>query len=176
MFTNRTDAGLRLGKELISYRSAVDIVIGLVHGGVVVAAEVAKELHKPFDALVVKKIGSPGNPEFAIGARVPEGQTLDVRDKTIILTDDGAATGATMCAAIRWVSVRGAKKIIVALPVAPHEIVAKLQTLAGDVIVLETPPDFGAVGEFYRDFTQVTDEDVVQLLHSCHSREGGNRY
>ncbi|MCX6791452.1 MAG: phosphoribosyltransferase family protein [Candidatus Gottesmanbacteria bacterium] len=164
MFTNRTDAGLRLAKELLSYRGAVDLVIGLARGGVVVSAALSKVLHIPHDVLVVKKIGSPGNPEFAIGARVPEGQLLDVRNKTVILTDDGAATGATMEAAIRWVCKHNAKKIIVALPVAPPEIAAKLQTLAGDVIVLETPSDFGAVGQFYRDFTQVTDEDVVQLL------------
>lgn len=163
MFTNRTDAGLRLGKELISYRGAVDLIIGLARGGVVVSAALSRVLHIPHDCLVVKKIGSPGNPEFAIGARVPEGQTLDVGGKAVILTDDGAATGATMEAAIRWTQQHKAKKIIVALPVAPPDVAAHLQLLVGDVIVLEKPVDFGAVGEFYRDFTQVTDEDVVQL-------------
>ncbi|MCX6794330.1 MAG: phosphoribosyltransferase family protein [Candidatus Gottesmanbacteria bacterium] len=164
MFTNRTDAGLRLAKELLSYRGAVDLVIGLAHGGVVVSAALSKILHIPHDVLVVRKIGSPGNPELAIGARVPHGQPLDIRDKTVILTDDGAATGATMYAAIDWVQQHNAKKIIVALPVAPPEIAAKLQTLVDDVIVLETPTDFRAVGQFYHDFTQVSDKDVIQLL------------
>jgi len=164
MFRDRNDAGLRLGKELISYRSAVDLVIGLAHGGVAVSAVLSKVLHIPHNVLVVKKIGSPGNPELAVGARVPEGQQLDVRGKTIILTDDGAATGATMEAAIRWIAYHNAKKIIIALPVAPPDVVEKLHTLADDVIVLEKPVNFGAVGEFYRDFTQVTDRDVVQLL------------
>jgi predicted phosphoribosyltransferase len=164
MFRDRNDAGRRLAKELISYRSAVDIVIGLARGGVMIAAEVAQHLRKPFDVLVVKKIGSPGNPEFAIGARVPAGQTLDIRNKTILLTDDGAATGATMGAAIRWAREHNAKKIIVALPVAPPDTTEHLTSLADDVIVLDQPSDFGAVGQFYRDFTQVTDKDVVQLL------------
>jgi predicted phosphoribosyltransferase len=164
VFTNRNDAGLRLGKELISYRGAVDLVIGLARGGVVVSAALSGVLHIPHDCLVVKKIGSPGNPELAVGARVPEGQYLDVRVKTIILTDDGAATGATMEAAVRRVKERGVKKIIIALPVAPSNVAEKLQTLVDDVIVLEKPVFFRAVGEFYRDFTQVTDKDVVQLL------------
>jgi len=155
---------MRLGKELISRHITADIVIGIAHGGVVVASGVSEILQKPFDVLVVKKIGSPGNPELAIGARVPEGQTLDVGGKTIILTDDGAATGSTMEAAINWVTQHKAKKIIVALPVAPPDVVHTLRMLADEVIILETPDTFGAVGEFYRDFTQVTDEDVVQLL------------
>ena len=164
VFKDRFEAGRLLGRELLKFSIGADIIIGLARGGVVVAAGVARELHKPFDVLVVKKIGSPGNPEFAIGARVPEGQTIDVRGKTVILTDDGAATGFTMDAAVHWVSKHAAKKIIVALPVAPPDVVEKLQMLAGGVIVLEKPAHFGAVGQFYRDFTQVTDEDVVQLL------------
>jgi len=155
---------MRLAKELLSRRTTADLIIGLARGGVVVSAALSKALHIPHDALVVKKIGSPGNPELAIGARVPEGQSLDVRDKTVIVTDDGAATGATMDAAIRWIGKRKAKKIIVALPVAPPEVEAKFRTLASDVIILETPADFYAVGQFYRNFPQLTDEDVVQLL------------
>ncbi len=164
MFTDRTDAGLRLGKELISRRITADLIVGLARGGVAVSAALSRVLHVPHDVLVVKKIGSSGNPELAVGARVPEGQKLDVRGKTIILTDDGAATGATMEAAVRWVKEQGVKKIFIALPVAPADVAEKFQTLVDDVIVLEKPADFGAVGEFYRDFTQVTDQDVVQLL------------
>jgi predicted phosphoribosyltransferase len=130
---------------------------------VAVSVAVSNVLHIPQDVLMVKKIGTPGNPELAIGAQVPEGQLLDIRDKTIILTDDGAATGATMESAIRWAQDQNAKKIIVALPVAPPETAVKLQRLVNDVIILETPADFSAVGQYYRDFTQVTDEDVVQL-------------
>lgn len=164
MFRDRNDAGLRLAKELLSRRITADCIIGLARGGVVVSAALSKTLHIPHDALVVKKIGSLGNPELALGARVPEGQSLDVRDKTVILTDDGAATGATMDAAIRWMKEHNAKKIIVALPVAPPEVVHTLRTLTSDVIILETPADFYAVGQFYRNFPQLTDEEVVKLL------------
>lgn len=164
MFTNRNDAGLRLGKELISRRITANLIVGLARGGVAVSAALSRVLHIPHDSLVVKKIGSPGNPEFAVGARVPQGQTLNVGDTTVILTDDGAATGATMESAIRWMRDHKSKKIIVALPVAPPDVVTKLHLLAEDVIVLETPLNFEAVGRFYRDFTQVTDEDMVQLL------------
>lgn len=164
MFTNRNDAGVRLGKELISRRITADLIVGLARGGVAVSAALSRVLHIPHDCLVVKKIGSPGDPELAVGARVPEGQQLDVRGKTIVLTDDGAATGATMEAAVRWVRDHGVKKIAVALPVAPPDVVHTLQKLADDVVVLEQPDNFEAVGQFYRDFTQVTDRDVVQLL------------
>lgn len=164
MFTNRYDAGVRLGKELISRHVTADFIVGLARGGVVVSSALSSALHIPHGVLVVKKIGSPGNPELATGAIVPDGQSLDVRGKVIILTDDGAATGATIEAAIRWVRGHGVKKIIVALPVAPPDVVLTLQTLADTVIVLEKPDNFEAVGQFYRDFTQVTDRDVVQLL------------
>lgn len=164
VFKDRFEAGLLLGQQLAKFSFPIDLIIGLARGGVAVAAQVAKVMGKPFDVLVVKKIGSPGNPELAIGARVPEGQRLDIRDKTIIITDDGAATGATMDAAIHWAREHKTKKIIVALPVAPPETVAKLRTLVGDVVVLEAPLDFSAVGQFYRNFSQVTDEEVVQLL------------
>ncbi len=164
MFRDRNDAGLRLGQELISRRITADLIVGLARGGVVVSAALSRVLHIPHDVLVVKKIGSPENPEFAIGAQVPEGQTLDVRNKRVILTDDGAATGETIVAAVRWTREHSAKKMIVALPVAPPNVIEKLHMLVDDVVVLETPVNFGAVGEFYRDFTQVTDRDVVQLL------------
>lgn len=164
MFTDRFEAGVLLGQQLATASIRTDLIIGLARGGAMVAAGVAKQLNKPFDVLVVKKIGSPGNPELAIGAVVPDGQPLDIRDKTIILTDDGAATGATMYAAIAWAKKHEAKKICVALPVAPPEVVGKLRILADDVIILETPTDFGAVGQFYRNFPQMTDEEVVQLL------------
>ena len=115
MFTNRTEAGNRLATTLLSYRGAVDLIIGLARGGVVVSAALSKELHIPHNVLVVKKIGSPGNPELAIGAHVPKGQTLQIGGKSIILADDGAATGATMEAAIQWAKAHNAKKIIVCL-------------------------------------------------------------
>ena len=86
------------------------------------------------------------------------------REKTVILVDDGAATGATIEAAIRWVRKKYAKKIVVALPVAPKELLPKIAPEVDELIVLETPAEFGAVGQFYKDFTQVSDEHVIELL------------
>lgn len=164
VFTDRKDAGARLATKLEAYRGAADLVVGLARGGIAVAAPVAASLHIPLTSLVVKKIGSPHNPELAIGARVPEGQELDVRGKTIILADDGAATGHTMIAAVQWIQKQDPKQIIIALPVAPPDVAQVLRGMTTDVVVVETAADFGAVGEFYRHFPQLTDNDVVQLL------------
>jgi len=164
VFTDRKDAGIRLATKLQAYRGAADLVIGLARGGIAVAAPIAASLHIPFDALAVKKIGSPGNPELATGARVSAGQRLDIRGKTILLVDDGAATGHSMMAAVQYVRMQHPKKVIIALPVAPPDVAVKLRTLATDVVIDETPADFGAVGEFYHHFPQLTDEEVVQLL------------
>lgn len=91
---------------------------------------------------------------------------LRLRLKTIILVDDGIATGATVEAAIKYLRKVGVKKIILAVPVAPKDTARRLGSLADDSIVLETPQDFYAVGQFYEDFPQVTDEEVVELLQS----------
>lgn len=163
MFLDRKDAGIKLAKKLLLSKYQADLVVGLARGGVVVSREIAGILGIPHDVLVVKKIGSPWNPELAVGATVPAGQTLNVRDKSVILTDDGIATGATMKAAIDWVKTHGAKKILVAAPVAPPDVVGDLQKSV-QVVALETPTDFGAVGEFYKNFPQLTDQDVIKLL------------
>ena len=89
---------------------------------------------------------------------------VDIHGKTVILTDDGIATGATMIAAIRWAQYKRAKTILVAVPVAPPDVVTALRALVRTVVVLETKTDFGAVGEFYTRFPQLTDADVVKLL------------
>lgn len=89
---------------------------------------------------------------------------FSVTDKTIIIVDDGAATGATIQSAILWLKKKRAKHIVVALPVAPADVVEKLKSEVDDVVVLETPARFGAVGEFYEHFDQLEDNEVVQLL------------
>ncbi len=89
---------------------------------------------------------------------------LDVRDKVIIVVDDGAATGASVEAAIKWLKKKHAKTIVVALPVAPAEVVGKIRPEVSQSIILDTPKDFSAVGQFYKNFSQVEDSEVVQLL------------
>ena len=94
-----------------------------------------------------------------------KGQGLpDLKGKIILLVDDGAATGATMKVAISTLKVGGIEKLIVALPVAPPETAEELRRMADELICLETPDDFMAVGSYYQDFAQVTDEDVVEIL------------
>lgn len=95
------------------------------------------------------------------------------KDKTVILVDDGAATGSTIEAAIKWLRKKHAKKIIVALPVAPKELPPKIAPEVDELIILETPAEFGAVGQFYEKFEQIIDEEVMELLHR-HSRVHGN--
>lgn len=80
--------------------------------------------------------------------------------KTIILIDDGIATGATMMATIRALRTSGVKKLIVAVPVAPHEIIRGLSRLTDKLVVLYTPSSFIAVGVYYVDFRQVSDDEV----------------
>lgn len=88
----------------------------------------------------------------------------DVRGRSVILTDDGIATGATMIAALRTVRAAGAKEIIVAVPVGSASRIAAIRPLCDRVVCLQQPEDFQAVGQFYRSFAQVEDERVVELL------------
>lgn len=88
----------------------------------------------------------------------------DLKGKTIILVDDGVATGATMKAAISTLKKEEIKKLVVALPVAPPDTAAELRRLVDEMVCLETPEYFMAVGSFYSNFTQVTDEEVVEFL------------
>jgi len=84
--------------------------------------------------------------------------------KTVILVDDGVATGATMKAAISALREEKPAKLVVALPVAPPETAEELRAMVDEFVCLETPRHFMAVGAHYGDFTQVTDEEVVELL------------
>lgn len=89
---------------------------------------------------------------------------LDVANKVVILVDDGLATGATMRAAVKALRERGAAKIIVAVPVGAPETCRELQALADEVICETAPESFHAVGQFYEDFAQTTDDEVRGLL------------
>lgn len=84
--------------------------------------------------------------------------------KTIFLIDDGLATGLTMKAAIQSLQETGVDKIIVAVPVAPPDTIQEISSKVDALFCLETPPYFEAVGQFYYDFSQTTDEEVIELL------------
>jgi len=89
---------------------------------------------------------------------------LDLKDKIVILTDDGVATGATMAMAVEIVRQQEPKKIIVAVPVIARDSLEKIATLADEVVYLQAPELFFAVGQFYREFEQVSDEIVIKYL------------
>ena len=91
-----------------------------------------------------------------------------LKDKVVILVDDGIATGATMLAAVKWLKEKHyCKRLIVAVPVAPLEssILEKLNQIADKVIVIFTPYDFAAVGQFYEHFDQVSDKEVKEIMN-----------
>jgi putative phosphoribosyl transferase len=206
IFTDRRAAGVELASRLKGYRDAEGvIVLALPRGGVVTGSEVASYLNCHLDVIIVKKIGFPGQPEFAIGAvsetgtvalnehvissygvskkyveeevsrqkdeierRVSlyrEGQRIpDLKNKKIILIDDGVATGASMKAAISTLKEENVEKLIVAVPVAPPDTVMELEQMVDELVCLEAPADFMAVGAYYQDFTQITDEEVIDIL------------
>lgn len=201
MFENRVEAGRRLAEALRDKVGASALVLGVPRGGVVVAAEVARALGLPLDVLVVRKIGAPGNPEFAVGAVDEEGhvvggpsgyateeylqeaaragreeisrrlqafrqgrEPLDVRGREVVLVDDGIATGMTLLAALESLRRRGASRITVAAPVASPDAAARIGEHADEFVALLEPPGFSAVGQFYRQFDQTTDAEVITLL------------
>lgn len=206
MFTDRCDAGKQLAASLLKYKDDKDlIVVGLPRGGVVLAFEVAQQLHAPLDVICARKIGAPWNPEYAVGAVTETGRYItdmsvinhlaisneyletaieleknqaqrrlslfrkglkprDFKGKTIIIIDDGLATGMTMKAAILSAKSEGAKKIVVAVPVSPWETLQEIRELVDEVVCLATPPFFQAVGQFYNEFSAVEDSEVLLLV------------
>jgi predicted phosphoribosyltransferase len=88
----------------------------------------------------------------------------ELRGRIVILVDDGLATGATMRAAVKALRHGGAAKIVVAVPVGPPDTCRQLEEEADETVCLSTPAFFQAVGQYYEDFSQTTDEDVRELL------------
>lgn len=91
-------------------------------------------------------------------------QALPVKGRTAIIVDDGIATGYTVRAAIELLQQAGAKRVVVAVPVAAAQTVLQLEELADEVICVEVPDDLYAIGAHYEDFAQVSDEEVTRLL------------
>ena len=98
-----------------------------------------------------------------------------LRDRVAILVDDGLATGATMRAAVKALRQSGAAKIIVAVPVGPPDTCHELEQQADETICLSTPEFFQAVGQYYEDFSQTSDDDVRELLTTAAQKISGNQ-
>jgi len=88
----------------------------------------------------------------------------DVKNKTVIIIDDGIATGFTIQAAIKYIKKHDAKKIILAVPVAPQNTISQLEKIVDEVICLFIPYEFYAVGSYYKNFEQTTDEEVFNIV------------
>jgi predicted phosphoribosyltransferase len=88
----------------------------------------------------------------------------DLQGKTAILVDDGIATGATMLAAIKWLKTQRLEKLILAVPVGPADTIEKMRDIVDEVLVLYAPTMFNAVGSFYKDFRQVSDDEVIDIM------------
>lgn len=104
------------------------------------------------------------------GGRPP----LDLKNKTVILVDDGVATGSTMKAAVLVLKNQPIRSLIVAIPVGPPSTVAELRVMADEVICLYEDEGFMAVGQYYADFTQVEDEEVARIMREFDGGPGAN--
>lgn len=96
---------------------------------------------------------------------------LDLADRTVLIVDDGLATGATMTAAVQSVQRQSPKRVVVAVPVASPEICSQLAAEVSQVVCTETPQPFYAVGLWYEQFDQTTDEEVKELLYKARVKE-----
>lgn len=94
----------------------------------------------------------------------------NLEGRTVVLVDDGVATGATAIACLRQLQAADADRVVLAVPVAPAEAIQTLEADADEVIVLETPTPFVAVGNHYRQFDQVTDEEAIEYLEAADDR------
>lgn len=205
-FRDRIDAGAQLSGALSSYAHRPDVVVlALPRGGVPVGLEVARALGAPLDLMVVRKLGTPGQPELAMGAIASGGvrvlnpdvtgllglsdeiidaateterRELERRERayrgdrpppalagrTVILVDDGVATGSTLRAAARAARAQHAGRLVIAAPVAAARIARELGAVADEVVCVSTPEELFAISMWYDAFPQVTDDEVRALL------------
>jgi len=102
----------------------------------------------------------------------PKQEDYNIENKTIILVDDGAATGATLVVSARWIKKRNPKKIIIAIPVAPKETVDLLKNEVDEVVTILIPPtsNFTSVAQFYDNFEEITDDKVVKIMNEINPK------
>jgi predicted phosphoribosyltransferase len=213
-FTDRNDAGRRLADQLERFRDADPIVLALPRGGIPVGYEVARHLGAPLEVFLVRKLGTPGREELAMGAiasggaivlnedvidllgitgdeiekaavaqaaelkrreaRYRQGRPLpSVSGRTVLVVDDGLATGSTMRACVRALRQLHPERIVVAAPVGAAHTCNELREEADEVVCLMSPEPFYAIGQFYEDFAQLSDEEVESILMNARRLQPG---
>jgi len=123
-------------------------------------------------AATIERVATAEAAELARRERIYRGgaPAPDLRGHTVILVDDGLATGATMAAAVRGARMQAPGRIIVAVPVASREAMQALGELADECVAVLTPRSFGGVGQWYQDFRQTSDDEVKPLLDAARRR------
>ena len=207
MFRNREEAGRMLADKLSHYRNdPTALILALPRGGAAVGYQLSLALHVPLDVFITRKIGAPGNPEYAIGAVSETGslylnqeavssfglsrheldRLIHVQEKeiarrkdlyrqgrplpqltgrTVLLVDDGIATGSTFLASALAIRGLQPRRLVGVIPVGPSSTIREVRAQVDELVVLMTPDLFAAVGDFFMDFTQVEDRDVVGYLN-----------
>jgi predicted phosphoribosyltransferase len=145
----------------------------LAIGAVSLENEVIDDRHNISDAYIeeqvqiIRKSLQERYKKF-MGDRKP----MDLENKIVIIVDDGIATGNTILAAIKMIRAKHPKKIVVAVPVAPPRTAIVIEKEVDDFVCVSIPEEFFGVGQFYHDFSQVTDREVIELLKEANSRVG----
>jgi len=205
-FNDRLDAARQLAAKLTACCDKNPLVLAIPRGGVPMGEVLAMSLHGELDVVLVHKLSSRWNPEYAIGAIDENGWSFiadsgetesswlekesvsrlaelrrrralyspglapaDPAGRLVIVVDDGLATGATMIAALHAVRARTPARLICAIPVAAPDSLQKVEADADEVVCLYAPWEFQAVGQFYRQFGQVSDAEVIDCLRRCRS-------
>ncbi|GAB4362233.1 MAG: phosphoribosyltransferase [Methylohalobius crimeensis] len=152
---------------------AAGAVVDGDHPELILNQEVISILNIPDDYLEDRKkqqlIEIERRRELYLAGRPPIG----VEDRTAIVVDDGVATGSTVRAAVHALKRRKPKQVVIAVPVAPPDTARQLAQEADEVICLDTPDPFYAIGVFYQDFAQLTDEDVIHILKMAEEKQPG---
>jgi putative phosphoribosyl transferase len=211
-FSDRSEAGRLLARELDPLRNQNVVVLGIPRGGIIPARELALALNGELDVILSHKLRTPGHPELAMGAvaeggvsfidpkiarmlgisvsMIEEEKALQMAElarraaeirkirpkvslegRPVIITDDGIATGATTMTAVRSARFERPARLILALPVGPEDSVQSLADEADETLCLRLPAHFMAVGQFYLDFDQVSDQQMLAMLKEAQGRK-----